>query len=756
MTTFKARAKALGLLAAITILFRWKTLLTQQFSMLTLEETVNQGYCWLAFCIHCIRHAKLPAWDPYTLAGHSFIGEMQTSGLSPFNLLLAVFPLDRYGLVRPGVYHWYIAVLIFLAAAFMYWLARDLGLDHVPALLAAVCFGMGGFLPHNQSWPDMLQSGIWLPLIFMLCRRSLEAATRRQAVANAAGCGLAMGMAVLGGRLHMVMMQSIVVAAMTAYHAWQSHRCSTAGKPASFVRAVVVVALIAAVCFGAGAVQILPSIEYSTHTWRAAGEAGFPSTTRIPYFYLNSNSGLPQSLLAFVFPFGFEGSYGMGEFINPYFGIFPLMLVCLAFLKRWRILWVRFCGLLALAAWLYALGPLSLLHGVAYATVPWLWLMRESGRMMYLASFALALLAGYGAQALLSPDEGESDSPALDRVFLGVAIGCAAMLALAGAFNIGSLNYWNKYSIAIILLSYWLYRVVLRRPQDRKLHYAIIALVLFDLAPYDWTVENLLQMSHDKREPALETLRNAKGAVDFLRLQPGVFRVAIAPDEGQNIGDAFSILTTSGRRTTVDTAYMNISSRNDLLNVRYVMKPASTADPGAEYADQFWKVYRNTDAAGPAWIVHQATQMPLAQIKTAVHDTQLNLLNSGLVEQRAPMLEPAPDAGRELVSVESYEVDRIRLRVHALSRGLLVLSEIHNNGWQASVNGGAVEILRVDGALRGVVVPAGDDLVDLRYRPASLWLGGILTALTFGGGFALIAICRRLASTRFHNSASAP
>jgi len=748
MTTFKARAKILGLLAAITILFRWKTLLTQQFSMLTLEETVNQGYCWLAFCIHCIRQAKLPTWDPYTLAGHSFIGEMQTSGLSPFNLLLALFPLDRYGLVRPGVYHWYIALLIFLAAAFMYWLARDLCLDHIPALLAAVCFGMGGFLPHNQSWPDMLQSGIWLPLIFMLCRRALEAATRRQALANAAGCGLVMGMAVLGGRLHMVMMQAIVVAAMAACYAWQSCCRSAAGRRASFVRAGLIVILIAAVCVGAGAVQILPSIEYSTHTWRATGQADFPSTMRIPYFYLNSNSGLPQSLLAFVLPFGFEGAYGMGEFINPYFGIFPLMLVCLAFLKRWRILWVRFCGLLALGAWLYALGPLSLLHGVVYATVPWLWLMRESGRMMYLACFALALLAGYGAQALLSPEEGESDSPALDRVFLGVAVACAAMLALAGAFNIGSLNYWSRYSIAIILLSYWLYRLVQRRRLERTLHYAIIALVLFDLAPYDWTVENLLQMSHDKREPALETLRNAKGAVDFLRSQPGVFRVAIASGALTNIGDAFSILTTSGRRTTIDTAYMNISSRNDLLNVRYTMKPASTTDPGAEYADQFWKVYRNGDAAGPAWIVHKATQMPLAQIKTAVHDTQLNLLNIGLVEQSAPMLEPAPDGGRELVSVESYDVDRIRLRVRALSRGLLVLSEIHDNGWRASVNGGAVEVIRVDGALRGVVVPAGDDLVDLRYRPASLWLGGILTALTFGGGFALIAICRRTAKRK--------
>jgi hypothetical protein len=748
MISLKARAKTLGLLAAITVLFRWKTLLTTQFSMLTLEETVDQGYSWLAFSIHCIRRAKLPAWDPYTYAGHSFIGEMQTSGLSPFNLLLAVFPLDRNGLVRPAVFHWYFALLIFLAVTLMYWLARDLRLGRIPALLAAVCFGMGGFLPRTQSWPDMLQSGIWLPLIFMLCRRALEAATRRQTLANATGCGLAMGMAVLGGRLHIVIMQAIVVAAMAAFYTWQSRRCAPAAEPASFVRVALVVVLVAAVCFGAGAVQMLPSIEWGSHSWRTAGGAGFSSTTKIPYFYLSSSAALPQSLLAFVFPFGFDGTYGDGEFITPYFGILPLMLVCLAFVKRWRFLWVRFCALLALAAWLYALGPLSLLHGVAYATIPFIWLMRESARMMYLASFALALLAGYGAQVLLSPEEAESDSPGLDRVFLGVAVACAAMLALAGAFNIGSLNSWNKYSIAIILLSYWLYRVVQRRRHERALQYAMIALVLFDLAPYDWTVENLLKMSHDNRPPALETLRNAKGAVDFLRFQPGVFRVAFASDWPPNIGDAFSVLTTSGKVATLDANYMKIWGRKDLLNVRYTLKPASATDPGAEYTDQFWKAYKNANAAGPAWIVHQASQLPLAEIEGKLYDPKVNLLNVGFVEQRVPVLEPSPDPSRESVSVESHDVNSLRLRAHALSRGLLVLSEIYDSGWRAKINGNAVPVLRVDAALRGVAVPAGDSVVELRYRPASILLGGILTLLTFAGGVALIVIYSRMAARK--------
>ena len=49
---------------------------------------------------------------------------------------------------------------------------------------------------------------------------------------------------------------------------------------------------------------------------------------------------------------------------------------------------------------------------------------------------------------------------------LWVAIVAAALLATAGIFSLGSLNYWNGYSIALILLSYWLYRVA--RHFDRR------------------------------------------------------------------------------------------------------------------------------------------------------------------------------------------------------------------------------------------------------------------------------------------------
>ena len=59
----------------------------------------------------------------------------------------------------------------------------------------------------------------------------------------------------------------------------------------------------------------------------------------------------------------------------------------------------------------------------------------------------------------------------------------------------------------------------------------------------------------------------------------------------------------------------------------------------------------------------------------------------------------------------------MRLRVQSERPALLALREIWDAGWRATVNGRGEEILRVNGLLRGVAVPAGRSEVALAYRP---------------------------------------
>ncbi|HEV3331177.1 MAG TPA: YfhO family protein, partial [Bryobacteraceae bacterium] len=204
-----------------TVLFYWRILLTRQFSLLTDSESISQQYSWLTFWVSSVRHGILPLWDPYTFSGHSFIGEMQTGGFYPLRLLLALFPLNGNGLFSPTLYHVWFASSHFLGACFMFALARELKLSRFAAFLAGICFAFGGFVA-RMAWPHMLESSIWLPLIFLFFLRALHAFDTRRAVLNSAIAGLMLGLSILAGGMHVVIMQALAIVAAGAYQIFSS------------------------------------------------------------------------------------------------------------------------------------------------------------------------------------------------------------------------------------------------------------------------------------------------------------------------------------------------------------------------------------------------------------------------------------------------------------------------------------------------------------------------------------------------------
>ncbi len=95
-------------------------------------------------------------------------------------------------------------------------------------------------------------------------------------------------------------------------------------------------------------------------------------------------------------------------------------------------------------------------------------------------------------------------------------------------------------------------------------------------------------------------------------------------------------------------------------------------------------------------------------------------------------------------SVVSYDEQSYRIRYHAASPSLLKLSVAWYPGWRATLNGGELPVVRVDHALMGAVVPAGDGEVEFRFhsnyfaRPGTLaacacWRGARVRACGLSG-----------------------
>src|SRR5262249_45475858 len=96
--------------------------------------------------------------------------------------------------------------------------------------------------------------------------------------------------------------------------------------------------------------------------------------------------------------------------------------------------------------------------------------------------------------------------------------------------------------------------------------------------------------------------------------------------------------------------------------------------------------------------------------------------------------------------------EHIVIDVDAPARGFLLLADQYYPGWRATVNGDAVPIQRGNYIFRLVEVPAGSSRVELRFRPLSVAVGGVLSLL----GLTVCAVLLWTAPARWSDQGSRP
>jgi len=169
----------------------------------------------------------------------------------------------------------------------------------------------------------------------------------------------------------------------------------------------------------------------------------------------------------------------------------------------------------------------------------------------------------------------------------------------------------------------------------------------------------------------------------------------------------------------------------DMLNVRYVLVPA-TLDPQpaiATWGTIAWQdeqviVYENPNVLPRAWIAHDVYDNRGGDGLVLLNSGMLNAREVAFVDGPLPEVEPPTGSGPgDEVTIISHEPERIEIAARSRSAGLLVVSEVYAEGWNAYVDGERVDILRTNHALRGVPLPAGEHEVVMKYEPRSLTIG---------------------------------
>ena len=720
-------------------LFHWKVLFTGQFSILENWEAANQGYAWHQFAVSSLKKGILPLWDPYQASGRPHIGEMQPGLFYPLKLLLYLWPLNHSGMLSERLFLEYHVLGRFLGACFMFFLARELTLkNYFAAFVAAVCFGTGG-LVGNAAGLQLLDSAIWLPLILLFLIRALRSAPR-EAICYAVLSGFCLGIAVLAGSIHLPIMGAIVVVTATVFFCHQFHGTikETESRARRWLWSASVVGIVAAMASATAAIQLFPSIEYAPLAFRWQAAWFGPVQQKIPYWALTQGYYLPpRALLALLF-----GSFPYpGKEFNPYLGVLPLFLTITgAGVYWWRQPWVRYlCGL-AVLAFFFAMGPLSLLHGVLYL-VPLLDKAWEAGRFVYLVNFAMALLAAFGACALLTrEDSSENFLRRLYRVLWMTTVVVLIAFTVPGLYGRPPISEWFFYSLTFLIATWGVFAYILCGNRTRSAQLALVAIILCDLYGFNWGMVNRATAQRNGQD-YLEQLLAADDLAKFFRQQPGLFRVHMeteAPDTAfVNLGDMFGIQMTWGVFATsiIDRSRFPWSTAGlNLLNVRYIATIKKREQGKLAFRNEKWNVYENATPCPRAWAVSSIIVEPsVEQVLRRIQEPDFDPMRMAFVDR--PLGITFPNADHQLpqeVAFSHYQDDRFELDVSVAQTSFLVLSEMYYPGWQATVNGSPTPIYRTNGLLRGIEVRPGQNHVVFNYRPRSVMFGAALTALAFG------------------------
>jgi len=715
------------LLAIITIGFNWKLVLPGQYTWLESPDNLIQVLPWLQVQAVQWHGGHFPLWDPYLCGGQPLVGQVQPGTLNPLNWILFSMPLKNGFLLVP-VLHWYWVSIQFLGVLFAYLLCRDLKLSRMASVLGGCAFGLGGFVG-AIGWPQLMMSGVLLPLILMFFLRVLRG---ENPLANAAASGALLGASFLSGHHNVPVFASLLLVALWIYH-------FASAKPAERRRALVPAAAFFVCCGLIASAQFLPAYELGKVSMRWAGATRpLEWNEKVEYSVHDQYSLDPTAILSIAIN-GFQR--GSAVFI----GLVVLTLGLLGATARWQERMARVLAVVALGALLFALGAHSLFHGILYALIPNLDKARAPSMAEAIFHLGIIGLAAYGLDAYRSSHATEPANRIAVRLLAALTLFLyASLLVLLSVRpeHSGEYSTLAQTALVSILLAAILHAWSRSHLSVRTASVLLILLLLFEL-------NNVTNSGYQSLETAsgLQKLGQDQDIATFLKQIRDPVRVEVDEKEiNYNFGDWFGIPQLTGNQPAMVKYFldaMNDQRFRVLLAVNYYIgrEPKQPGQKSLFEGQRGLKVFENAGAIPRARLVHSTAVVPdETGVMAKVHDANTDLLRTVVLQGSAPTLDTC-DGGT--VEVARYRPTSIVLHADSPCRAMVVLADVWYPGWKATVDGKPAQIWKAYNVVRGVVVDAGQHEVVMVYRPLSVFLGGAL-----GGLGILLCVALQFHSTR--------
>ncbi len=688
-------ALVLGLVLVV-VLFFWRVWAPNPADrrIFPIGDFTHQYWPLRAFAARELAAGRLPFWNPHIWGGQPGLADPQMAALYPPAIANALL---HGGTLPLTALEWEVIAHVVWATVGMYVLARAVLRTHtrLPAVGAALAFGLGGYLtgfPVQQV--AIMETIAWTPWWVWTLRRAARSQTLADRLRFVHLAAAVFAMALLAGHPQSALYMAYLGFAYTLFCLWRApvrtwqHRLSVLLVPFALGIALA-------------AVQLLPTLDFIARSERQ----------QLDFQFVSPGLGWHDVVFLFV-P---NTDIGTPLYLGP-----VVLILLGAALKdgharaeKW--FWLS----LAILSLFLAFGGTGAFYAIAYLLLPGWNAVRNQERALLWFSLAQALFAGWGLLALMT-------STRTIRATAARISGGLAVLAWVLAFALIALEGpWVNAMLMMALFSslIWLVMTLGEGPPHPIVPTFLLVLVL---------MFNLMSVNQRYHQgPAPETLWPARALYTVIADTAGHHRVndaSLLPPEG-NAGMLYGYEGLGGNnplRLARTRRFLNaIDSWYEwkLLAVQYVVSQDPNLAPNAFnllYEEDGFFLWEVREPRPRAWSIATLVQMTDADaIADRVDDRDFDAYTTAIVETSPPPVE-----GRATVNVLDHRAGFLQVAVQADAPAFVVLAEIADPGWRATLNGEPVEWLRTDGFILGVPVPPGNHTLTLAYRPPR-WLLGV-------------------------------
>ena len=725
-------------------------------------DTGDAAYGVMAGLAQIINNGELPLWNPYMWGGMTAVGNSVSQAFYPITWLLCKICFnEETGMLSYTAIHYSHIFHVFVLAFGCYVLFRVMKMMPIVAFSAASLTTFCGSAFQMMGWLYIYSGLVYIPLflaLFILMCRDMG----RKGLRYCGLAGIVFGLSGLSASSHGILFLILSFAVVYFVYMYSVRKRRT-----DMIKITVRCFAIGLIGIGIMSISLFPLVEFLDDAYRyIPGIDGIMGSQKIPFASFIEHSLNITDLRRIVG--GYSGWLAIGT-------VLPLLVFVGLFSKVKENKEQYWSGIsLLLIGLLYSCA--IFLPYVMYF-VPFYNSIREPYLYSFLFSIGAGIVGAIGLNALVIKG---TDYSQRFYNFTGLCI-----VIVATAIYAFFVQNWAIPTF-VAVISFFLILAV-KKVRNEKNYFILIGviLILITASEYctfrdavekqgNYSIQEADQIIADANENILQLL----GEVD-LPSDNDAYRIVQWTSQEQaypsNVWSVWGYNDAAGYMNPMYNKAMNmhinwsLEKHMQMSNIRYMVCTDKETEEYKAWVESLGLkeirrveniqgtydsenlvediVYENENRKGNAWFVKDwigyTRDSDIGELNDIVNSEDFDpfftaLVNEDTCENTMKMTYADPrDCS---IVMTDYNANSVMFEVSVPEEAFMVTAEIIAPGWEAYIDGKKADIIEVNTAFRGVIVPEGEHNVEYRYLPKTVIIGGVLGIVSICSAVALILL----------------